>query len=78
MKKYLVIMLALLFIAGLAFAGGKQEPKTEANVVKVFGAFVQQEEVRFNEAMKVFEQRTGIDVQYEASKEFETLIVVRV
>jgi alpha-glucoside transport system substrate-binding protein len=78
MKKYLVVVLALLFIAGFAFAGGGQEATTEKNVVKVFGAFVDQEEVRFNEAMKPFEARTGIDVQYEASKEFETLIFVQV
>ena len=78
MKKYLVIMLALLLGAGFVFAGGSQEPTAEANVVSVMGAFVQQEEVRFNEAMKVFEERTGIDVQYEATKQFETLIFVRV
>ena len=47
-------------------------------IVSVFGAFVDQEEARFNAAIKPFEDRTGIDVQYEASKEFETLIVVRV
>jgi len=78
MKKYLVIVLALLLSAGFVFAGGAQEPTAEANVVSVMGAFVQQEEVRFNEAMKIFEERTGIDVQYEATKQFETLIFVRV
>jgi alpha-glucoside transport system substrate-binding protein len=80
MKKYLVIALALLVVAGFAFAGGSQSPSSTsgAKVVKVFGAFVDQEEVRFNEAMKPFEARTGIDVQYEASKEFETLIFVQV
>jgi alpha-glucoside transport system substrate-binding protein len=80
MKKYLLCLLALLLPAAILFAGGAQEPAMTAGakVVKVFGAFVDQEEVRFNEAMKPFEERTGIDVQYEASKEFETLIFVRV
>jgi alpha-glucoside transport system substrate-binding protein len=78
MKKYLVIGLGLLFVAGFAFAGGGQEPSQPAGkVVTVMGAFVDQEDVRFNEAMKAFEQRTGIDVQYEGTKEFETLIFVR-
>jgi len=79
MNKYLLIVLVLLLGAGLAFAGGRQEATAApANVVTVFGAFVDQEEARFNAAIKPFEDRTGIDVQYEASKEFETLIVVRV
>jgi alpha-glucoside transport system substrate-binding protein len=79
MKKYLVIVLALLFITGFAFATGGQEPSmaSQAKVVTVMGAFVEQEDVRFNEAMKAFEQRTGIDIQYEGTKEFETLIFVR-
>jgi alpha-glucoside transport system substrate-binding protein len=80
MKKYLVIGLALLFVAGFAFSGGRQEPTAEAagNVVTVFGAFIAQEEARFNAAMEAFEVSSGIDVEYESSKEFETLIFVRV
>ena len=33
---------------------------------------------RFEEAIKPFEERTGIKVVYEGSKDFETLISVRV
>ena len=80
MKKYLVIGLTLLLISGLAFAGGKQQPAAEAagNVVTVFGAFIAQEEARFNAAMEAFEVASGIDVEYQSSKEFETLIFVQV
>ena len=81
MKKYLVIGLALLLIGAFAFAGGKQgEGATTpaGKVVTVFGAFRPPEDVRFLEAIKPFEDRTGIDVQYEYSPEFETLIFVRV
>ena len=81
MKKYLVLGLALLISAGFVFAGGDQEMSKEAaagKVVTVFGAFRPPEDVRFLEAIKPFEDATGIDVQYEYSPEFETLIFVRV
>jgi alpha-glucoside transport system substrate-binding protein len=78
MKKYLVVLLVLLLSAAFAFGGGKQEAAVEENVVTVFGAFIDQEEARFNAAMEAFEVASGIDVQYESSKEFETLIFVRV
>ena len=81
MKKYLLIALVLVFAAAFVFAGGKQEAaaaEKEAKVVTVFGAFRPPEDVRFLEAVKPFEQKTGIDVQYEYSPEFETLIFVRV
>jgi hypothetical protein len=55
MNKYLVIMLALLLIGGSAFANGGQEAASApSNVVTVFGAFVAQEEARFNAAIKPF------------------------
>jgi alpha-glucoside transport system substrate-binding protein len=58
---------------------GEEEPAEEAaNVVSVFGAFRDEEAYRFEESMVPFEQRTGIDVVYEFSSEFETLIFVRV
>jgi alpha-glucoside transport system substrate-binding protein len=81
MNKYLLFVLVLLFAAALAFAGGKQEAATAgtgAKVVTVFGAFPDEEAARFEAAYKPFEEKTGIDVKYEFSKEFETLIFVRV
>ncbi len=81
MKKYSLVIVVLLIAAGVAFAGGKQEKAaagSEKKVVTVFGAFIDQEARRFEAAIAPFEQRTGVDVQYEASKEFETLIFVRV
>ena len=81
MKKYLLVVLVLLLAAAFAFAGGRQEKAAVGEgprVVTVFGAFRPPEDVRFLEAIKPFEERTGIDVQYEYSPEFETLIFVRV
>lgn len=34
--------------------------------------------MKFNESIKEFEEKTGIDIQYEGSKEFEATISVRV
>jgi alpha-glucoside transport system substrate-binding protein len=48
------------------------------NVVTIFGAFVDEGARRFDASMEPFEERTGIDVQYEGSGDFESLILVRV
>jgi alpha-glucoside transport system substrate-binding protein len=46
--------------------------------VTMFGPFGGDDEVKFNNSLKDFESKTGIDIQYEGSKEFETTINVRV
>lgn len=46
--------------------------------VVVDGVFVDEDEVKFLEGMKAFEDATGIDINYIGSKEFETAISVRV
>ncbi len=45
--------------------------------VVVFGAFAEEEAGRFEEAMAPFEEATGIDVSYEGSQSFETVIVTK-
>lgn len=45
--------------------------------VNVFGAFVDEDARRFATAMEPFEEATGIDIVYEGSGDFETLITVR-
>jgi alpha-glucoside transport system substrate-binding protein len=50
----------------------------DPNVVTIFGAFVDEGARRFDASMEPFEERTGIDVQYEGSGDFESLILVRV
>jgi len=79
MKKVLLMLLVVLLVSPAIFAGGQAENEADsAKVVSVFGAFVDEEARRFEEAIKPFEERTGIDVIYEGSSEFETLISVRV
>ena len=43
-------------------------------VVTMAGPFTDADEVIFNETMAAFEEATGIDIQYEGSKEFKASI----
>lgn len=56
-----------------AFAG-----KYKGTKVTMFGPFVDVDEKKFNDSIKDFEDKTGIDIQYEGSKEFEATISIRV
>jgi len=47
-------------------------------VVTMAGPFTDADEVIFNETMAAFEEATGIDIQYEGSKEFEASIAIRI
>ncbi len=55
-----------------AYAGKYKGTKVTMN-----GPFTDEDAVKFNNSMKAFEDATGIDIQYEGSKEFETSITVR-
>jgi len=46
-------------------------------VVTMAGPFVDEDEVKFNNSIAAFEEATGIDIQYEGSKEFEASITIR-
>ncbi|WP_422479637.1 ABC transporter substrate-binding protein [Pleomorphochaeta sp. DL1XJH-081] len=77
-KVVLVLLIALMVMPSVFAAGQKDAAASDEKTVMVFGAFVDEEARRFEEAIKPFEERTGIDVVYEGSKDFETLISVRV
>ncbi len=51
--------------------------KYKGTKVTMFGPFGSDDEIKFNNSMKDFEAATGITIQYEGSKEFETTINVR-
>ena len=52
--------------------------KTEENkTILVFGTFRGEEAARFSEIIKIFNQKTGYNVVYEGSPEFETQIQVQ-
>jgi alpha-glucoside transport system substrate-binding protein len=47
-------------------------------VVSMAGPFTDADAVKFDESIVAFEEATGIDIQYEGSKEFEAAITIRV
>ncbi len=52
--------------------------KFKGTKVSMFGPFVDEDEQKFIASIKDFEDKTGIDIQYEGSKEFEATISIRV
>jgi len=68
-------ILAIVLAMAMIFAGNAM---AQDKVVKILGAFGTEEEARFNASIEAFENETGIDIQYESTREFETLINVRV
>ena len=52
--------------------------KFKGTTVRMAGPFVDNDAVKFNEAVKDFETKTGINIQYEGSKEFEATISIRI
>jgi alpha-glucoside transport system substrate-binding protein len=51
---------------------------TGARTVTVLGAFVGEQQIQLEEALAPFEQETGIDVIYEGTDAFTTLLPVRI
>ena len=50
----------------------------EGTVVSMSGPFTDADAVKFDNSVVAFEEATGIDIQYEGSKEFEASITIRV
>ena len=69
-KLAFVVMLVVFSLAGCFREEESQE-------VTIFGAFVDEDANRFNASVAAFEARTGIDIVYQGSGDFESLITVR-
>ena len=52
--------------------------EVRGTVVTMAGPFTDNDAIKFEESIKPFEEMTGIDIQYEGSKEFEASIGIRV
>jgi alpha-glucoside transport system substrate-binding protein len=50
----------------------------DGTVVTMTGPFTDEDAVKFDNSVAAFEEATGIDIQYEGSKEFEASIGIRV
>lgn len=89
----LLILATLCALAATPlFATGEEETSTASaaadnpwtdgqdlsgSTVNVFGAFVDVDAERFDASMAPFEEQTGIDIVYEGSGDFESLVVIR-
>ncbi len=83
MKKTLVIGCAALGIAAVLFSSCNKNAsaakKTDDGIVRVEGPFRGEEEARFQEIVKIFNEKykdSGFQVQYEGSPDFEVQIQV--
>ncbi len=91
--RMLLIAVAFCALAAAPlFATGEEETSTASaaadnpwtdgqdlsgSTVNVFGAFVDIDAERFDASMAPFEEQTGIDIVYEGSGDFESLVVIR-
>ncbi len=50
----------------------------KGKVVTMTGPFVDADQVKFEDAIKAFETKTGIDIQYTGTKEFEASIAIKI
>ncbi len=94
MKKSLLAAISVLLIGTFFFTGcSKKETVVEekaapaaddpyadvrGKVVTMAGPFTDNDAIKFEESIKPFEEMTGIDIQYEGSKEFEASIGISV
>ncbi|MCB0235325.1 MAG: carbohydrate ABC transporter substrate-binding protein, partial [Anaerolineae bacterium] len=62
---------------GLTCLADAYDGKMQGTVVSMNGPFTDEDQVKFESSVKAFEDATGIDIQYEGSKEFEASIGVR-
>jgi len=82
MKKNKIASIVLgLATVGLLFnissCNEKQSKKEDDKTIRVFGASRGEEAARLEEIIKVFNEKTGFNVVYEGSPEFETQIQVQ-
>jgi len=61
-----------------SYLAAAYEGKYDGTVVSMAGPFTDEDAVKFDASIADFEEKTGIDIQYEGSKEFETSISIRV
>jgi len=80
MKKIVLSVLIVLLVSSIVLVVGCNRAKstTEGSVVTIAGPFVDNDAIKFEESILPFEEETGIDIQYEGSKEFEASIAIRI
>lgn len=93
MKNWKLTVLLLVVLSIFVSCAKKEEPKMEkeptaaaddmyadvrGKIVTMSGSFVDNDAIKFEQSIKAFEDETGIDIQYEGTKEFEASIAIRI
>ena len=79
MKRMVHSVFVMPLIASAVFFGcGEKAQEPEGKVVTMSGPFTDSDELKFDNAVLAFEEETGIDIQYEGSKEFEASVAISV
>ena len=82
MKKILTVIAVMLSIASTVYGGGSRETSTgdssEAKKVTFLGVWGGQEADVFNAICKSFREKTGIEVEFEATRDLDAVITTRV
>jgi maltose-binding protein MalE len=86
MKKFLSLLLVAAMLLGVTAAVSAQdktylerayEGEFKGKTVIFDGPFIDNDQVLFEESIKDFEEKTGIDIQYIGNKDFESTIQMR-
>ncbi len=77
LSKVLLFVLVLLLAMQGVWAQGTKETAKEDKTIRIFGAFRGEEAARFDEIIRIFNEKSGYNAVYEGSPEFETQILVQ-
>ncbi|HAF85458.1 MAG TPA: ABC transporter substrate-binding protein [Sphaerochaeta sp.] len=77
LSKVLLFVLVLLLAMQGVWAQGTKEAAAEDKTIRIFGAFRGEEAARFDEIIRIFNEKSGYNAVYEGSPEFETQILVQ-
>ena len=69
---------ALLMLSACGGGGDGASSESSEKTVTILGVIVGEQQEKLEEALKPFEEETGIDVIYEGTDSFATLLPVRV
>jgi len=87
MWQFVAVLVALVTALSAVPFAAAEEPsplenamagKYKGTVVTMAGPFTDNDAVKFDESIKSFEEKTGIDIQYSGSKEFEASIAISI
>ena len=73
-----LLQIVAVLLAGLLFGCREPVPERATNTVTVLGGLAREQEDKLKIALRPFEEQTGIEVQYESSLNFISLLAERV